>query len=56
MVKDNFSIDYEGILRTDFLQKQQVKYGQKIRIGNETLKLHEINIETTQRSNNPSDN
>jgi len=39
MIKDDFPIDYEKILRTDFLQKQQVKcgLGQKIHIGNETL-------------------
>jgi len=42
VVKDDFPIDYEGILGIDFLQKQQAMcdLGKKrLRIGDETLKL-----------------
>jgi len=43
VVKDDFPIDYEGILGIDFLTKQQAKcdHGKKkLRIGDVTLKLH----------------
>jgi len=43
VVKDDFPIDYEGILGTDFLTKQQAKcdHGRKkLRIGDVTLKLY----------------
>ena len=42
VVKDNFPIDYEGILGIDFLKKHRAKcdHGRKqLRIGNATLKL-----------------
>jgi len=43
VVKDDFPIDYEGILRIDFLTKQQAEcdHGKrKLRIDDMTLKLH----------------
>jgi len=43
VVKDDFPIDYEGILGIDFLTKQRAKcdHGRRqVRIGDETFKLH----------------
>jgi len=43
IVKDDFSIDYEGILGIDFLTKQRAKYDHgkgQVRIDEVSFKLH----------------
>jgi len=41
VVKDDFPIDYEGILGIDFLTKQRAKCGKvRVRIGEVSFKLH----------------
>jgi len=44
VVRDDFPVDYEGILGMDFLQKHKIKSDQKnyLQIDEIILKLHHI--------------